>query len=66
MILVFLVPRIPKIGLHSKVWALCISQQILSIMTNSINALRLIYTSDFRARFHSKLVPFTEYSYFYI
>jgi hypothetical protein len=28
--------------------------------------LRLIYTSDFRARFRSKLVPFTEYNYFNI
>jgi len=32
---------------------------------NWSHILRLIYTSDFRARFCSKLVPFTEYNYFY-
>ncbi len=38
-------------------------------ITNQLNAksdFRFIYTSDFRAQFHSKLVPFTEYNYFYI
>jgi len=32
----------------------------------SDSRVRLIYTSDFRARFRSKLVPFTDYNYFCI
>ncbi len=31
-----------------------------------VDSLRLVYTSDFRAQFRSKLVRSSEYNYFYI